>query len=65
MLARLEAVFTEIEVFTVSAFEPGTIYRKHLAAVTPAGNRRGCKNMLKENIQLNGAEETHPYLTPG
>lgn len=36
VFAGLEAVFTEVEVVTVPAFEPGAVYGEHLAAVTPA-----------------------------
>lgn len=32
----LKAVFTEVKVVTVPAFEPGAVYGKHLAAITPA-----------------------------
>lgn len=38
MFAGLKAVFTEVKVVTVPAFEPGTIYREHLAAITPSDN---------------------------
>lgn len=38
VFAGLKAVFTEVEVVAVPAFEPGAVYRKHLAAVTPADN---------------------------
>lgn len=36
VFAGLKAVFTEVEVVAVSAFEPGAIYWEHLTAVTPA-----------------------------
>lgn len=38
VFAGLEAVFTEVKVITVPAFEPGAIYRKHLTAITPGSN---------------------------
>lgn len=38
VFAGLEAVFAEVEVVAVPAFEPGAVYREHLAAVTPADN---------------------------
>lgn len=40
----LKAVFTEVKVVTVPAFEPGAIYRKHLAAITPADDTRSHLN---------------------
>lgn len=36
MLAGLEAVFTEVKVITVPAFEPGAVDGEHLAPITPA-----------------------------
>lgn len=38
VFAGLEAVFTEVKVVTVPAFEPGAVYREHLTAITPADN---------------------------
>lgn len=38
VFAGLEAVFTEVKVITVPAFEPGAVYREHLTAITPADN---------------------------
>lgn len=36
VFAGLEAVFAEVEVVTVPAFEPGAVYWEHLTAITPA-----------------------------
>lgn len=40
----LKAVFTEVKVVAVPAFEPGAVYRKHLAAITPADDTRSHLN---------------------
>lgn len=42
VFAGLKAVFTEVEVVAVPAFEPSAVYREHLAAITPAGNTSSC-----------------------
>lgn len=48
MFAGLKAVFTEVKVVTVPAFEPGTVYREHLAAITPSDNTSSyLTNILK------------------
>ncbi len=38
VFAGLEAVFTEVKVVTVPAFEPSAVYREHLTSITPADN---------------------------
>lgn len=40
VFAGFEAVFAEVEVVTVPAFEPGAVYWEHLTAITPADGRR-------------------------
>lgn len=50
MFAGLKAVFTEVEVIAVPAFEPGAVYRKHLAAITPADNTSSYLNNILRYI---------------
>lgn len=52
MLAGLEAVLTEVKVITVSAFEPGAVYGKHLATVTPADAVK-CVKIQKLRVEDN------------
>lgn len=47
VFASFKAVFTEVKVIAVSALEPGTIDREHLASVTPKNKTRLLHYMTK------------------
>lgn len=53
VFAGLEAVFTEIKVVTVPAFESGAVYREHLTAITPADNTHMLRYMFNWAETLN------------
>lgn len=51
VFAGLEAVFTEVKVVAVSAFEPGTVYREHLAAIAPEDNTSSYMSIILRCIE--------------
>lgn len=51
VFAGLEAVFTEVEVVAVSAFEPGAVYREHLAAIAPEDNTSSYMSIILRCIE--------------